>query len=180
MILRLLSLLLGLVLFSACTSEPSQDQGDHQSKSIEVDKFIEMDKIEYRFRDGSVPPEYYRSYTIVADKDAKKVSLSIDSYSDVLLEKEFALTEEQFLDLQKALVVHDISLREELDDKDACDGGTRDAIRYFLDEEKIFSASTYNCRRQSYGDLSGDVNGFALKMRALIPNFSELLGSTRE
>ena len=76
---KLFSMLLAL-LGCGCNSQ-------HLSTSTDVlvtsEVMNETNKVEYRYGDSSLPPDYHRSYTITITEDKK--TISIDSYGKVLL-----------------------------------------------------------------------------------------------
>ncbi|MCL5991748.1 MAG: hypothetical protein M1419_06560, partial [Bacteroidetes bacterium] len=59
-------------------------------------------KIIYYFYDSSVPPKYHRSYTITITEN--KLMIVVDSYGDIINEKEFEIDSSQFVMIKKSLV----------------------------------------------------------------------------
>ena len=129
-------------------------------------------KIIYYFYDSSVPPKYHRSYTIKITEN--KLRIVVDSYGDIINEKEFEIDSSQFVMIKKSLVINKIRKGKNVESK-GCTGGTSDQLEYFAGEEKLFSASVYHCGQKDYGNLRGNIKNVATDIKSLIPNFSELL-----
>ena len=129
-------------------------------------------EIAYRFQDASVPPEYHRSYTITVDKDRLKIT--VDSYGDILIEKEYRITKDQFEGLIASLKKNNIK-RAELGDIDGCPGGTSEIISYSNLSGGIFSGTVYQCEGKDFGNLGGNVKGFAQDIKKLVPDIKKLI-----
>ncbi|MFC1857700.1 hypothetical protein ACFL9U_06675 [Thermodesulfobacteriota bacterium] len=129
-------------------------------------------EITYRFQDASVPPEYHRSYTITVDKDRLKIT--VDSYGDILIEKEYRITKDQFEGLIASLKENNIK-RAELGDVDGCPGGTSEIISYSNLSGEIFSGTVYQCEGKDFGNLGGNVKGFAQDIKELVPDIEKLI-----
>ena len=129
-----------------------------------------LQRIEYRFEDSSVPPEYHRSYTITVTH--QEATIVVDSYGDILAEERYAITEEQFLEIGKSLVdnrIRYVHLR--LDGEDGCTGGTSETVAYSDGEGESFRAYAYHCGGHSGGLLGGNIENFSNDIRQLIPDF---------
>jgi len=129
-------------------------------------------KIIYYYYDSSVPPKYHRSYTIIITEN--KVRIIVDSYGDILNDKEFDIDSSKFVMIKKSLLINKIKKGKKLESK-GCTGGTSEKIEYFDRDKSLFSASVYHCGNKDYGDLRGDINNVAQDIKNLIPNFSKLL-----
>ncbi|TAL69815.1 MAG: hypothetical protein EPN82_04120 [Bacteroidetes bacterium] len=131
-----------------------------------------LTKIIYYYYDSSVPPKYHRSYTITITSDS--IRIIVDSYGDVINDKEFEIDSNQFELIKKSLVLNRIKKGKKIESK-GCTGGTSDKIEYYDNDKCLLSASAYHCGNKDYGDLRGDIKNVAQDIRNLIPNFSELL-----
>ena len=128
--------------------------------------------ITYRFQDASVPPEFHRSYTITVSKDRLKIT--VDSYGDILAEEEYRISKNQFEGLIASLKENHIK-HAELGDDDGCTGGTSETISYSNLFEEIFSGTVYHCGGKDFGNLGGDVKGFARDIKKMVPGFKKLV-----
>jgi hypothetical protein len=129
-------------------------------------------EIVYCFGDASVPPQYHRSYKITLTPGQARVV--VDSYGDVLAEKAYEITREEFEGIVRSLSRHRIG-RAELGEDEGCTGGTTETIRYSDAAHELFSGSVYHCGGRDSGNLGGDARGFADEVRRLIPDLGELL-----
>jgi hypothetical protein len=129
-------------------------------------------EIRYRFQDSSVPPEYHRSYTITIDKD--KLKITVDSYGDILAEREYRITKNQFERLIASLKENHIG-KAELGDDDGCTGGTSESISYSDLSKEIFSGTVYHCGGKHFGNLGGNVKRFAQDIRKIVPDVKKLI-----
>ena len=124
-------------------------------KNNKSDKDMFMDwshatKVEYRYGDASVAPDYHRSYTI-AITDSSKV-ITIDSYGDILLKRQYPNTPTDFQAFKDLLSKQGITTHKETDSGGCC-GGTTEYIRLYQEDAKIFDAYVYHCSG-NYGNLS--------------------------
>lgn len=103
-------------------------------------------KVEYRFGDASIAPDYHRSYTI-AITDSSKV-ISIEDYSNILLTREYPNTPANFQAFKEQLSKQGIAKHKEKD-SGACCGGTTESIRLYKENSKIFDAYVYHCDGES-------------------------------
>lgn len=133
-----------------------------------------VQRIEYRFGDSSVPPEYHRSYTITATP--QEVTIVVDSYGDILAEERYPITEEQFRTIGQSLVDNRIRyVRLRLGGDDGCTGGTSETVAYSDSEGELFRARVSHCGGRSSGLLGGNVETFGNDVRELIPDFDTLV-----
>jgi hypothetical protein len=133
---------------------------------------VPITKIIYYYYDSSVPQKYHRSYTITIT--VNKARIIVDSYGDILNDKEFDVDSSQFVLIKKSLMINKIKKGKKLESK-GCTGGTSEKIEYFDRDKNLFSASVYHCGNKDYGDMRGNINNLANDIKSLIPNFSELL-----
>lgn len=110
----------------------------------------QITKVEYRYEDSSVPPDYHRSYTIVVTDSSK--SIIIDSYGTVLLTQQYANSPKSFKTFIEHLSYVGISKHKEKEDNGCC-GGTTEYIRLYKGDDKLFDAYVYHCSGD-FGDLS--------------------------
>jgi len=129
-------------------------------------------EITYRFQDASVPPEYHRSYTVTIDKG--KLKITVDRYGDILAEKEYRIEKNQFEGLIASLKKNKIK-RTELGGDDGCTGGTSEIISYSNLSEEIFSGTVYHCGGEDFGNLGGNVRGFAQDIKEIVPDVKKLI-----
>ena len=107
-------------------------------------------KVEYRYGDASIAPDYHRSYTI-AITDSSKV-ITIDSYGKVLLTRQYPNTPADFQTFKELLSKQGIATHKETDSGGCC-GGTTESIRLYQEDTKTFDAYVYHCSG-NYGNLS--------------------------
>ncbi|MEM8534742.1 MAG: hypothetical protein AAGF95_28130 [Chloroflexota bacterium] len=138
---------------------------------------MSLQRIEYRFRDSSVPPEYHRSYTIIATP--QEATIVVDSYGDILAEERYIITEQQFRAIGQSLVDNRIRYAplSFLFRENDCEGGTRETVVYSDGNKKLFRA--YGARPNTrgecgYGLLDGNIEKFSSDIRQLIPDFDTL------
>ena len=131
-----------------------------------------IQEITYHFKDASVPPEYHRSYTITVTTD--KLRIVVDSYGEILADKEYEITSKQFNDIKNSLEKNKIR-NCTLGDDEGCTGGTIERISFSDGKNKMFSGSVYHCGGKDTGNLCGDITSFADDVKNLVPNFDKLL-----
>jgi len=131
-----------------------------------------IQEITYHFGDASVPPKYHRSYTVTVTTD--KVSIVVDSYGEILADKEYEITSKRFNDIRKSLERNRIR-NCTLGDDEGCSGGTIESISFSDGENKIFSGSVYHCGGKDTGNLCGDITSFADDAKNLVPDLEKLL-----
>ena len=131
----------------------------------------EIDQVTYRFTDSSVPPRYHRSYSIIVT--AQVLSITVDSYGDVIAQQELPSSPEQFQSVLAALDQARIR-KGSKPLEDGCAGGTSDRITAHHQGESIFDSSRYNCGGKS-GPLKGDIAAVKAHLQGLIPDFTKLI-----
>ena len=136
------------------------------------DLYGSIKEITYRFQDASVPPEYHRSYTITIDKGRLKIT--VDRYGEILTEKEYRIEKNQFEGLIASLKENKIK-KAELGGDDGCTGGTSEIISYTNLSEEIFSGTVYHCGGKDFGNLGGNVRGFAQDIKEIVPDVKKLV-----
>jgi len=130
-------------------------------------------KVIYAFNDASVPPQYHQSYTITVTKD--QAHIIIDSYGDILAEKTIELPEHKLVELAKYIKLCHIREKESNDNLEPCTGGTSKSLTIYSGENTILSGTIDQCGGLTSGNLYGDTDSFAEKMKGLFPEFDELL-----
>ena len=65
--------------------------------------------------------------------------------------------------------------RTELGGYDGCTGGTSEIISYSNLSEEIFSGTVYHCGGKDFGNLGGNVRGFAQDIKEIVPNIKKLV-----
>lgn len=96
-----------------------------------------VQKIIYQFHDSSVPPKYHRSYVITVI--CSMVKIVIDSYGEILADREYEITEEQFVNIVESLRKNGIK-NMELGGNENCIGGTGESIS--VSDERSFANSS--------------------------------------
>ena len=169
-----LTLIAVLSLFVQCKSnndeQPQTEQGIISSADWE-----QTTKMEYRFGDASVAPQYHRSYTISVSNSKK--TITIDSYGDVLLQRQYDITTEEFLKFREAVAEKGISTHEEKE-VSGCTGGKTEYIRLYKGDEMYFDAYVYHCGGEDTGTLTLP-EGTSDLFRNIIPeDINSLIDST--
>lgn len=130
-------------------------------------------RLTYSFIDSSVPPAYHRSYDIVVTSG--KVKVTVDSYGDVLAEKEHDLAPGRFEALLRSLEQRGIRKIPLTLEPPGYTGGTSERVVCSDGREELFEATLDHCGGSDFGDLGGDVRGFADEVKALVPELPDLL-----
>ena len=134
----------------------------------------ETTRIEYRFGDSSVAPDYHRSYVITITESTK--TIAIDSYGDVLLTRQYSNTPSDFQAVKEELSKKGIKTHKEKD-SGGCSGGTSETLRLYKGNVKFFDAYVYHCSGEN-GTLFLP-NGTADLIRSQIPeSLDSLINST--
>ena len=171
-----LTLIAVLSLFVQCKSnndeQPQTEQGIISSADWE-----QTTKMEYRFGDASVAPQYHRSYTISVSNSKK--TITIDSYGDVLLQRQYDITTEEFLKFREAVAEKGISTHEEKE-VSGCTGGKTEYVRLYKGDEMYFDAYVYHCGGEDTGTLTLP-EGTSYLFRNVIPeDVNSLIDSTMQ
>lgn len=129
-------------------------------------------QIIYHYRDASVPPQYHRSYEITASPG--QVKITVDSYGDILAEKNYTLSDEQYDNVVNSLNKIEIGKAEFTEDN-GCTGGTSETISFSEGRDEIISGTIYHCGGKDTGNLKGDIQAFADDVKKLVPDLEKLL-----
>ena len=132
-------------------------------------------KVEYRYLDASTPPDYHRSYTISISEKTKEIS--IDSYRNILLSRQYTNTTESFLAFKDALARKGIYKHAEIIDY-GCSGGTSEYLRLYDGNNCYFDGYVYHCAGES-GDLYLPASTADLFEEQIPENVADLINSTR-
>ena len=136
----------------------------------------ETTKIEYRYGDSSVAPDYHRSYVVTITDSTK--TITIDSYGDVLLTRLYSNTPSDFQAFKEDLSRKGIKKHKEKD-SGGCSGGTSETIRLYKGDVQFFDAYVYHCSGES-GTLFLP-KGTAELIRSQIPeSVDSLINSTMQ
>lgn len=165
--------LLSLLLAIASCGGGNVDNGKESPAKSSLN-WDEVTRIEYRYGDSSLPPEYHRSYTI-AITDSEK-SIVIDSYGKVVLTKKYPNTPAEFQAFRAELSQKGIKKHKEKK-SDPCDGGTSETIRMYNADEMFFNAYVYHCSGES-GTLVIPYGTSAFIHSQLPENVDSLIEST--
>lgn len=144
----------------------------NRSVSKQVELKNQIQKIVYQFIDSSVPPEYHRSYTITVNP--QKLKIVVDSYGEILAEREYEITKGQFEYILESFFKNQIE-NENLSDEDGCTGGTTEKLSLLNDEKEIFNGIVYHCGGKDFGNMKGNIKNFTENLVRLIPDFKILL-----
>jgi hypothetical protein len=155
-------------LFNLCCQQ--KKNSDIQEREVPTETHIT--KIVYHFEDASVPPQYHRSYTITVTPDSVKIV--VNSYGEILADRGYKTSNDQFLEVVQSLVMNDIR-RQPLGENKGCTGGTGEGLSYWDETGEIFSASVYHCGGRDSGDLAGNIKSFSEDLSTLIPELDTLL-----
>ena len=128
--------LLGCEAIACACSEMSPSSNDWK----------ETTKVEYRFGDSSVPPEFHRSYTIAISDSTKEIT--IDSYGDILLTKHYPNLLSDYQAFRKSLSSMNISKHKEKSSY-GCTGGQTESISLYKGNKIFFDAYVYHCSGES-------------------------------
>jgi hypothetical protein len=138
--------------------------GDAEMKNIDIKE------VTYHFGDASVPPRFHRSYTITVTSG--RVRIVVDSYGDILSDKSYEITPEQFNAIKRSLARNRIKKCKRRGE-DGCTGGTSEGISYIDNKGKKFTGSIYHCGGKDTGNLCGNISRFANDMKKLIPDLDK-------
>ena len=130
-------------------------------------------QIAYGFGDASVPQQFHRSYRITVSPG--EVSITVDSYGDILAEKTYEIADEQFREVVASLTRNQIRHVAPREGDPGATGGTSETISYWDAEREIFSGTVYHCAGRDTGTLGGNVKGFADDIKRLVPDLARLL-----
>ena len=166
---KLLSLLLAIA--SCGGGNVDNDKESPAKSSLNWD---EVTRIEYRYGDSSLPPEYHRSYTI-AITDSEK-SIVIDSYGKVVLTKKYPNTPAEFQAFRAELSQKGIKKHKKKND-DPCDGGTSETLRVYNKDVNVFDAYVYHCSGEQ-GTLTMPAGTTRFILNQIPENVEELVNST--
>ena len=162
--MKIISIFFLLAISAGCVAWPPQLMVNNKMEET-------ITKIVYRYDDSSVPPKYHRSYKIEANDN--KISIVVDSYGQILAQEEFPITANQFSELVVYLNekrVHNTKNTESM----GCTGGTGENIVFSAGAKVVFKGYVYHCGGKDYGDMVGEIEGFATKIKSFIPKFEKL------
>jgi hypothetical protein len=131
----------------------------------------------YKFTDSSLPPQYHRSYVILVTKGW--VFFTVDSYGEVLLKDSIALAETSYKEFSASIDKLDIRNKKE-DPGEGCTGNTTDEFEFYTGTSKQVKGYTSLCQDERYGNLEGDFETAKSLFRAIVPDFSNKIESTRK
>jgi len=97
-----------------------------------------VDQIIYHYRDASVPPRYHRSYEISASPG--RVKITIDIYGEILAEKTYTLSDQQYGNVVDSLNKIEIG-KAELTEDNGCTGGTSETISFSDGRKDVISGT---------------------------------------
>jgi hypothetical protein len=135
-------------------------------------KKLGIDEIRYNFYDSSVPPPYHRSYVITLT--AEKVTIVVDSYGNIIANKEFPVAADQLTGMIDLLDRAKIKNRAYSENK-GCTGGTGESVACYKKEECLFKGSAFYCGGKTSGDMKGNIADVKSAMQKLIPDFEKVL-----
>ncbi len=145
-----------LAIFS-CNPQPRMEEGKRN--------FEHVDRIEYRFSDSSTPPQYHRSYSLVATSD--RVNCMVDVYGTTLADETYPITSIQFEDLKKK------SSGLERTAEKIEDGATGTKTHYITLFEG--DSSVYSLIWDSLNEVDQSTKNFVTDVKNLVPELPSLL-----
>jgi len=128
-----------------------------------------LEYIEYDFGDSSVPPKYHRSYKIRIMEDT--ISITVDSYGDILNEKSFPLAENDLNEIINA--VKNIDFNKKYSENEGCTGGVTKALT-LKTKTSEFKVDVYVCGGLSKNDML-ELDAAAAVITSKIPDFEKEL-----
>ncbi|MFT5819599.1 MAG: hypothetical protein ACI8ZM_000824 [Crocinitomix sp.] len=128
-------------------------------------------EIEYAFNDASVSPEYHRSYTISIDNS--EVSISVDSYGDILAAENHSIDATQFAELIETINMANLASGKNTPDE-PCDGGTGESLRIKESGAEVYNGYFDHCADHAPASM-GDIGVVIDAIHAIVPNLSDLL-----
>ena len=124
--------------------------------------WLQVTKIVYRHSDGSIAPQYYRSFTMTVTADS--IEVTIRNYSRTLAEKHYPNTEQNYKALVAKLKDAGISKGREIEDIST--GGDSQSLSLYKGDDEFFKAYK-----------SGKGGNLKLKNNNLEQLFKELMTS---
>jgi hypothetical protein len=121
-------------------------------------------KIVYNFHDSSVPPKYHRSYEIIMTPDS--VGIVVDSYGDILHEKQYPLSSEEFSSFIAFVNTADVS-NCNLAATELCTGGTSEGLEIYTDK-KIVDIYLDHCGGNSFASNCGDIEAVIERIKSYV------------
>ncbi|NOQ72779.1 MAG: hypothetical protein GQ574_12285 [Crocinitomix sp.] len=128
-------------------------------------------EIEYAFSDASVSPEYHRSYTISIDKSL--VSISVDSYGDILTVENQPIDIDEFTALIETINASNLTSGRNTPDE-PCDGGTGESLTIKESGAEVYNGYFDHCADDVPASM-GDIGVVIDAIHALAPNLEEML-----
>jgi len=99
----LTAICLSTIILAACANSNKHiDNGAPIETQNEPSRTTEFSHIKYYFQDASVAPEYHRSYSIEINNKGEAKYIC-NSYEDILVNKNFKVSEGDLLDIQQAI-----------------------------------------------------------------------------
>lgn len=156
--------------FKSSINKIDSVQGDSGIANNQTIPISDADKFQYTNSDGSIPPEYWREYTISVT--AHELHLTIDDRDDTLLTKNWPFTKRQFDNMVKK--IKGLKKGKPLSSYDIPDGSGTIEIRIYNQGEIIFVGSGYR------GGGPADFSGADVDLSYLIPHLDRLVESTEK
>ncbi len=162
---KLIVLSLSALLFACGGEEKKEDS--KEKKETKSKKISGFSGAEYSFSDSSVEPRYARSWSVSVN--GSKVTFIIRSYEDILIEEKFDLNQEQ------ANLINDVVTNlEGIDDlkHNGESGSTAEGLTIYSGKEVVAEAYWNE-------GMNPSITEYGNAMKSLVPNFDELMESTR-
>lgn len=121
-----------------------------------------IDQIEYRYQDASVPPEHHRSYTWKIKQG--KAQYIVESYGTIIKDTTIEISDLKWEQCKTAFLNCGIKNQQESDNNQGCTGGTAITIKTWLNGKETFSGTSYSCGGKKTGNLIGDTDHFLLNI----------------
>ena len=144
------------------------DQKEINSTSNKAEQ-LDFDKIEYRFHDASVSPDYQRNFSWIITKDS--IQFVVDSYNKILQDTSIKTPPNKWGHCKADFFTCGIKNKKP-ESETSLTGGTGVSIQTFLGSKETFSGYVYE---KSYGDMKGDIDQFLLTIqRGIDSNFYQI------
>ena len=149
-----------------------------EKEEVVAKKEIKEEYFDFFYNDGSVSPEYHRSYEIIIRIDS--ITVLIDSYSDTLLLKKIKSPNDVFKKLNLFIEKNKIRSNEKEfnDDENSCTGAFSISIYSYVNKNETKLTLT-SCNSDIDSNKYGDINGLLSDIKKeFIPAFDSWMAST--
>lgn len=156
-------------LAGACFHQLSELMVQDMVEKKEQAELFEWDRFTFEYIDSSVPPPHHRSYTINVNTEQNTFSYAIDSYGQIIEEKERNLSVQEQSSIRQILQRFSLHTCKKIQKNNGCTGGTGRRITFYQNDRAVWSKGVLLCGGEAFGELCGDIGGLT----------SYMLGMTR-